>query len=244
MAIDLFIIDADGTIAPHLTVGLANKITRLYLNKCFNLGLEIKLSYTSETLRDIIRRIKNFSLVGKIKDYCSLVEICFYGVSLYVLKYSNDVLTNLFRVRLSNKLLLKIFLQVLKKVNYMAILVSKQILEKSLYHGVKKLLSENKKAKKIIISQSFSVKGENELIDIYKQILHVDEIYCNKLIIRINKIIGYELNVTGSKDKFRIALNYINKTKAKNMEKIWTLGIISLLSMQSALTQHSKKVEM
>ena len=69
---DLLIIDADGTIGPHLTVGLANQVALYHLVKLIDKDFKIKkrkILNTGQNIVEILRSLKRFNISVNPEDY-------------------------------------------------------------------------------------------------------------------------------------------------------------------------------
>lgn len=207
---DLWLIDIDGTVAPHLTVGLANKI---FLSNFFRLFNKIyifnRILNTKDSFKIIIKflfgnlNLKKNKNNNKIKIIKTLSSLSYFGVKLYLIRWYNNII-NLFRDCVDNTYLIKTFVKMIKKnnINPDYYSFSTKEIENSLYPGIKKFL-KNKKI--IAMSQSFCFKGG---IELYKKILGIKELHCNNF----NKI-----TISTSFVKKKKSLAAIKKYKAKKV---------------------------
>ena len=175
--IELWIIDIDDTIAPHLTVRLGYDIAKKQL-KNFEL---LKLSYTLA-----------------------------YGAVLHINKLYNDI-CNYFGVYKSNARLIKIFIEIAKKVDLSEYLYSRKEIERKMYAGVKEFISKLN-GRKVMLSQSFSFKGG--LVERYKEIFDA-ELVSNELF--YDGGLRWSVKIKNKYNKRRHAEEFARKYKAKSV---------------------------
>ena len=239
-SLDLFLIDIDDTIAPHMTVGIANTLARDVISSCFfNEKLENPdhIITTKENVSFILKSFfKNKIVFTKNKkQYKDLFFVLYYGIKLHILKLLFN-LTNASKIyHVSNECLINNFLLLLKKTNtnITKYQYNNQQLQKSLFPGVKEFL-EKIKTTKIAMSQSFDVGT-------YKQLLHFDKIIDNN----INKI-----QIKNSNDKYRIAKNLSKDKKEIGIlmndyedEELLKLSNVKLIIMKSPPWRLKKKAD-
>ncbi|MBI2136697.1 hypothetical protein HYU06_06520 [Candidatus Woesearchaeota archaeon] len=182
---DLLIMDADETVAPNITVGLANEIFNHIIletltNKEFD-GNDKTILTPHQMLSKVYHQIKDSRLAPKknIYRYVLLSKLFFNGLRLYNNKITSQLLAKLIHKKSNHKKILKIVISTLTDEKIRSLfekstggkslsryLYSKDEVENSLYSGVKGFVSyvsrlpkRNKNLKKIMISESFSVDG-------------------------------------------------------------------------------------
>lgn len=203
---DLWLIDIDGTVAPHLTVGLANKIFLSYFSRLFN--REYKFNKILRT-RDSFKIILSFSNLRKIKSKSKLktlnvlLSLSYFGTKLYTIRLYNNFI-NLFRGYIDNTFLINTFVSMIKKnkINPDDYSFSVEELENSLYPGIKEFLKDKKV---VAMSQSFCFNGGVEL---YKRIFGLKELYCNSF---------DKIKISTSVDKKKYCLKAIKKYNPKKI---------------------------
>ncbi len=146
---DLLIIDADGTLGPHLTVGLANQVALFYIVRLINKDFKIKqkkILNTKQNLLEILKNIKKFNPSFCLHDYYMVFKIILNGILLHATKWVSDLLFNLgITQNYSNSLLIKLYLFVMKGVNLNDFVYTADELKKNAYPGVFELIKKFKK---------------------------------------------------------------------------------------------------
>lgn len=209
---DLLIVDADNTVAPHLTAGLANKIAKYHIIKLIDKKVkffrENKIITTRKAIKDILKYILTFRINPSlnIKDYLISMRLMIFGLLLHITKF----IFTLFGVE-DNSFLISLYKKTLRGIDIRPFLFNKKELENSLFPYAKELIRKVK-CKKVMISQSFKCKGK--MIEHYKPILGLNEVISNELILDKNgKIKKFEIKITGSSSKVKFA----EKFKALNI---------------------------
>jgi phosphoserine phosphatase len=215
--IDLVILDADGTIAPHMTVAIASEAAKALGIKAFCSRASVKekrLQETAHFIKDTLLFLpRNFRISTQINDHIMFARICFFGVFLYCIRYLNNM-KNSIGMKADNKFLTDMFVYALRGIRIRHFFYTQKEVEESMYPGAKEFL-DRLKARKVMISQSFSFG--NNFIGLYKNILKLDEIVCNAFVAEDGKITGGNVVVSSAEDKRRIALAIIRKHKAKHV---------------------------
>ena len=238
-SIDLFLIDIDDTLIPHLTVGGANKINREIISKRFfynKLNQPDHVLTTKENLLFLFHAMftRKWRLPKNKEDWGIVFLMLYYGIKLHMIKLINNF-ANFIHIRIGNACLINNFLRLLKKmsINVKDYQYTNDQIKKSLYPGVSTLLKKIK-AKKIAMSESFAVSQ-------YKSVLGIDEVYCNTL----QKVI-----IKNSDDKYGIAKKLIQSKRSVGIlmndyedESLLKLPNIKLVIMKNPPWRLRKKAD-
>ena len=218
---DLLIIDADGTIGPHLTVGLANQVALHYIVKLVDKDFKIKkrkILSTRQNLIEILKNIRRFSPSFKLHDYYMALKVVTCGILLYVTKVFIDLFFNLGITRnYNNSVLVRIYLFALKGVKLDPFLYTAEEIKRNAYPGIFEFVKKFKKAKKVLISQSFAYSSKGRgLIDQYSKLIKFDDMVMNEFVCKDVVKTG-RVRIRSMKDKTKYALKIIKKYKSKNV---------------------------
>ncbi len=217
---DLLIVDADGTVAPHLAVGLANEIARRAVLKMIYSRHRAKREVLSTSqnfvsvVKYVFKHVPKFS--HRLKDYCDVVTILLYGFKFHVIRSINNIL-NSFNLPTTNKLLINGVVNVFKNFDFMSVMYTKKDIEKVLYPGVKDLIKSAGSAKKVMVSEDFVIHGEERhLTGYFKDLLGLNEIVSNDVFVG-KKGVTSKIRIKDKHDKCNAAKDVIKRYKAKKV---------------------------
>lgn len=205
--IDILIMDADFSIAPHITAALANKIAKHYCIRLYDRNVSVQKEKqfltTAQAVSDIFSYVFSHAPHPSVslKDYLIVLRLACSGICLHALR----LIYSIFGIANSTALI-NVFCWALKGIDLRPFLFTKMEIENSLYPGVKDLLMKFK-GKKIMISQSFSCNSK--MVELYKEVLPLNTIHSNELILDKNgRIEKTKASINSSRAKQEIASIY------------------------------------
>jgi hypothetical protein len=247
--LDLIILDADGTVAPNITVGLANEIfNQLILETLTNRNInerDKKILTPRQNLKQLLKEIYGSKFApkrGRAK-YFLLAKLFINGIRLYNKRITSVLIAHLRHKKASHEKLLKLVVETLadKKIQSLIkratgdesvadyLYTQNQVIN-SLFPGIvdyiKYIRKHNKKVKVVMISESFAINGKLKnkdlgLVEHYTEIFNLNDLISNEFFCdRDGRITNVKINVQTAKDKEMHARNFINKYKAKNVAVI------------------------
>jgi len=247
--LDLIILDADGTVAPNITVGLANEIfNQLLLETLTDRNINERNKVILEprnNIKQLFREIRGSKLSikrGRAK-YFLLAKLFISGLRLYNRRLTSQFAAQLKHNKASHENLIRLVVQTLtgKKMQLLVekatgnssiedYLYTKKQVEQSMYSGIidfiKHLKKQNKKVKIVMISESFAVKGKLNnknlgLLEHYRRILPLNDLISNEFCCSSDGCIkSVRINVQRAADKEAFAKKLISRYNAKNVAVI------------------------
>jgi len=231
-SLDLLILDADGTVAPHMTVAIANDIVRRqYMVTIFGIDKDPHFSKRLLNTKETAFEMAHFLMKTKLKlsksrrHYKRLLWLFSQGLGLHILKKINDLM-DFFGIREpSSARLIKGFIQVLQGEDISEFLYEPEVIKESMYPGIIDVLNYMRKRNVILktamISQSFGlvpVGKEKGFLDQYVKILKLDDLVSNSIEYdRAGKINKISVDVKCADDKLKVAKQLIKKYRAKKV---------------------------
>ena len=213
-SLDLLVVDIDDTIAPHYTVGIANRIFLDCFFRCFfdaaykGIG---KIETTKDALKIVFRSFarKRWRLSKETRHWRTLASLAVAGTHMYFCRFVRNRNNFLDFWHISNEHLIKRFISVMKRnnIHFRGYFYSKQELKRSLYPGVQELFLGTKKLNPrleiLCMSQSFSEK--NGGVHAYASLIPCSSFHSNRVRCKEDgTIASEELSIPNAKAKRKI----------------------------------------
>jgi hypothetical protein len=238
---DLLIIDADGTIAPNLTAGLANKIAKFHILRLINKNIkpqkESRILTTKDAISDIVKHLVKCKIrpSTNIAHYFMVLKLALFGILLHATRATSNIVGCK-----DNTFLIKLFRESIEGINLRPFLFTKKEIENSLYPCAKEFV-KSLKCKKVMITQSF--KCANSMVEHYKIILGLDAIISNTMALdKKGRLRSMAIKISGAASKARCAA----KIKAKNIVLLANdntdIGIAALPNVKMVISRKPTRI--
>ena len=214
-SLDLLVVDIDDTIAPHYTVGIANRIFLDCFFRCFfdaaykGIG---KIETTKDALKIVFRSFarKRWRLSKETRHWRTLASLAVAGTHMYFCRFVRNRNNFLDFWHISNEHLIKYFISVMKRnnIHFRRYFYSKEELKRSLYPGVREFFlwikKINPRLEILCMSQSFSEKKGG--VHACASLIPCSSFHSNRVRCREDgTIASEELSIPNAKAKRKVA---------------------------------------